>query len=387
MQKIIYADNAATTSVSKQVLDAMLPFLSEQFGNPSSLYSIGREAKEAVDRARKQVANAIGAKPEEIFFTSCGSESDNWALRGVAHAQAAKGKKHIITTEYEHHAVLETVEALAKDGYDITLVKPDGEGIVSPETVEAAIRPDTALVAVMYANNEIGTINPIADIGAVCKKHGVVFFTDAVQAVGHVEIDVAAQNIDLLSLSGHKIHAPKGIGALYIRKGVRVDKLITGGQQERGRRAGTENVPYIVGLGAAIEAATADIAGHNARVTAMRERLIDGLLAIPDTRLNGSRTKRLCGNANVSFEGIEGESLLLWLDMKGICASTGSACASASLDPSHVLLSIGVPVEIAHGSLRVSLGDDNTDEEVDAIVAAVTETVERLRAMSPIYNK
>lgn len=387
MQKLIYADHAATTSVSKPVLDAMLPYLTGRFGNPSSLYSIGRDAKDAVDRARKQVADGIHAKPEEIFFTSCGSESDNWAIKGVLHALKAKGKNHLVTTAYEHHAVLETAEALKKDGYPVTLVQPDSEGIITPEAVEAAIRPETALVAVMYANNEIGTVNPVAEIGAVCKKHGVLFFTDAVQAVGQVEIDVAAQNIDLLSMSGHKIHAPKGVGALYIRKGTRIDSLIHGGQQERGRRAGTENVPYIVGLGAAVEAATADIPGHIARVSALRDQLIDGLLAIPDTRLNGSRTRRLCGNVNVSFEGIEGESLLLWLDMKGICASTGSACASASLDPSHVLLSIGVPAEVAHGSLRLSLSDDNTAEEAKYILEAVRETIEKLRAMSPIYHQ
>ena len=387
MTRIVYADNAATTSTAPSVVKAMLPYFTELYGNPSSLYNVGQEAREGVDRARQQVADAIGALSSEIFFTSGGSEADNWAIKGIAHSLAAKGKKHLITSAFEHHAVLHTMESLQKEGFEVTLLPVYENGIVKPEDVANAIRPDTALVSIMYANNEIGTIQPIPEIGAICRDKGVLFHTDAVQAIGMVDINVKEQNIDLLSLSGHKFHGPKGVGALYCRRGLRFPNLIDGGAQEFNRRAGTENVPGIVGLGAAIQEATADIPGRTARIQAMRDRLIDGVLQIPRSRLNGDHQHRLAGNANFCFEGIEGESLLLMLDAKGIAASSGSACTSGSLDPSHVLLAIGLPHEIAHGSLRISLSDVNTEEDVDAILEALPPIVERLRAMSPLWER
>ena len=387
MKRFVYADNAATTQVSKPVLDAMLPYLSEQYGNPSSLYQFGQTAKSAVEHAREQVAAALGAESNEIYFTSGGSESDNWAIKGIAELLAPKGKKHIITTKFEHHAVLHTAQHLEKQGFEITYLDVHSDGLVRVEEVAAAIRPDTALVTIMYANNEIGTIQPIAEIGKLCHEKGVLFHTDAVQAVGQVHINVKEQNIDMLSLSGHKIHAPKGIGALYIRKGIRFKNLIDGGAQERGRRAGTENTASIVGLGVAIENAVKNIDERAQRLTAMRNRLIDGALKIERSRLNGDREKRLPGNINMCFEGVEGESLLLWMDLKGICCSSGSACTSGSLDPSHVLLAIGLPHEIAHGSLRLSLGDYNTEEDVDYILDQLPEIISYLRKMSPFWER
>ena len=387
MKRFVYADNAATTPVSKKVLDAMLPYYTEYYGNPSSLYSVGRDAKKPLELAREQVAKALGAFSNEVFFTSGGSEANNWAIKGVAHEMAKKGKKHIITSKFEHHAVLHTVEALKKEGFDVTYLEVYHNGLVKPEDVEAAIREDTALVTIMYANNEIGTIQPIPEIGAICKKHQVLFHTDAVQAVGNVPIDVKAQNIDLLSLSGHKLHAPKGVGALYIRRGVRRPNLIDGGAQERGRRAGTENVAGIVGLGVAITEACDTMEERNQRLTKMRDRLIEGASKIERSRLNGDKTHRLPGNFNMCFEGIEGESLLLKLDFAGICASSGSACTSGSLDPSHVLLAIGLPHEIAHGSLRISFSDQNTEEDVDYILEVLPDIVSYLRDMSPLWDE
>ncbi|MDY2988038.1 MAG: aminotransferase class V-fold PLP-dependent enzyme, partial [Oscillospiraceae bacterium] len=350
MKRFVYADNAATTPVSQTVLNAMLPYYTEKYGNPSSLYAVGREAKKALEEARENVANHLGALPNEIFFTSGGSEADNWAIKGVAHELAKKGKKHIITSKFEHHAVLHTTEALEKEGFEVTYLEVYENGIVKPEDVEKAIREDTALVTIMYANNEIGTIQPISEIGAICKKHGVLFHTDAVQAVGNVKINVKEENIDLLSLSGHKLHAPKGVGALYVRRGIRLPNLISGGAQERGKRAGTENVAGIVALSVAMDEAYANLDERNARLIRMRDRLIEGASKIERSRLNGDAVKRLPGNFNMCFEGIEGESLLLKLDFAGICASSGSACTSGSLDPRHVLLAIGLPHEIAHGS-------------------------------------
>lgn len=386
-KRFIYADNAATTAVSEEVLYAMLPHFTKAYGNASSIYKLGRDAQKDVEEARAKVAKAIGADPKEIFFTSCGSESDNWAIKGVAENMAKKGKKHIITSVFEHHAVLHTCEYLEKRGFEVTYIPVSPDGFVSPEDIKNAIREDTALVTIMYANNEIGTIQPIEEIGKICKEKGVIFHTDAVQAVGHVDIDVKKQNIDMLSLSGHKIHAQKGIGALYVRKGIVLPNLIHGGGQERSKRAGTENVPAIVGLGVAIEIATRDISGKNAVITPRRNRLIDGILKLPYTRLNGDRDKRLAGNLNISIEGIEGESMLLMLDMNGICASSGSACTSGSLDPSHVLLSIGLKHEVAHGSLRLSIEEDVTDEDVDYILEVIPKVVERLRSMSPVWEK
>lgn len=387
MQKIIYADNAATTPVSKEVLEEMLPYFSENFGNASTVYSVGRGNKAVIDKARQQVACALGCEASEIYFTAGGSESDNWAIKGIARALKQKGKKHLITTKIEHHAVLHTMDALAKEGFDITLLDVDEYGLVTPLQVEQALRDDTALVSVMYANNEIGTIEPIAEIGEVCHKHGVLFHTDAVQAIGAVEIDVKKQNIDMLSLSGHKFNAPKGIGALYIKKGVNPENLIHGGGQEKGRRAGTENVAGIVGLGKAIEMATADIPSKKAKLEQMRDMLIKDVLTIEKSRLNGHPTKRLAGNANFCFEGIEGEGMLLLLDMFGICASSGSACTSGSLDPSHVLMAIGLPHEIAHGSLRITFSGMNTPEEAVFIAEKIKEVVAKLRAMSPVWNR
>lgn len=381
----IYLDNAATTRVRPEVAAEMMPILTEVYGNASSVHAFGREAKKALEKARSQVAAAIGAKKEEIYFTAGGSESDNWAIKGLAHALRKKGT-HLITTAIEHHAVLHTCQALEKEGFEVTYLPVDEYGLVTPEQVEAAIRPDTILVSVMMANNEIGTIEPVAEIGAVCKKHGVLFHTDAVQAIGHVPVDVKAMNIDLLSLSGHKFYAPKGVGALYIRTGVRPLNLIDGGAQERNRRAGTENLPAIVGMGKAIELICAEMEEDGRRLTALRDKLIAGILEkIPESRLNGHPTRRLPGNVNVSIRYIEGEALLLSLDMAGIAASSGSACTSGSLDPSHVLLAIGLPHEIAHGSLRLSLGHETTEEEIDRVLEELPRIVERLRAMSPLY--
>ena len=387
MERQIYADNAATTQVSQRVLEAMLPYLMGEYGNPSSIYGLGRSARMAVETAREQAAAVLGCLPGEIYFTSCGSESDNWAIKGVAEKMAEKGKKHIITSAFEHHAVLHTCKHLEKLGWQVTYLPVGSEGIVNPADVESAIREDTALVTIMYANNEIGTVQPIPEIGAVCKAHGVYFHTDAVQAVGHVAINVKEQNIDLLSLSGHKIHAPKGIGILYMKNGIGLPNFIDGGGQERNKRAGTENVASIVGLGKALEEANFQMGPRNSRVLAMRDKLIDGLLAIPRTRLNGSREHRLPGNVNISFEGVEGESLLLMLDLKGICASSGSACTSGSLDPSHVLLALGLPHEIAHGSLRLSINEWNTPEDIDYILQVVPEIITKLRAMSPLWER
>lgn len=387
MGRSVYADNAATTAVSAEVLEAMLPFYKEVYGNPSSLYSLGRDAKTALEEARARTAGCLGANANEIYFTSCGSESDNWAVKGAARAQRKKGKNHIITSAFEHHAVLHTCQALEKEGFEVTYLNVHENGIVHPDELEAAITDKTALVTIMYANNEIGTIQPIAEIGAVCKAHGVLFHTDAVQAVGNVEIDVKAQNIDLLSLSGHKFHGPKGTGALYCRKGIRLPNLIDGGAQERGKRAGTENVPGIVGLSVALKDACDTIEERRERLTKMRNRLIDGASKIERSHLNGDRDKRLPGNFNMCFEGIEGESLLLKLDFAGICGSSGSACTSGSLDPSHVLLAIGLPHEIAHGSLRISFSDQNTEEDVDYILEVLPEIVTYLRNMSPLWDE
>lgn len=385
-KRYIYADHAATTAVSDAVLQEMLPYFQEHFGNPSSIYAKGRENERAIMDARARIAKCFGAQPNEIFFTGGGSESDNWAIKGTADRLAAQGKKHIITSVFEHHAVLHTCEFLEKHGFEVTYLPVSPEGLIDPADVEKAIREDTALVTIMYANNEIGTIQPISEIGAVCKKHGVLFHTDAVQAVGNVEIDVKAQNIDMLSLSGHKLHAPKGVGALYIRKGVIVPNLVHGGGQEMGRRAGTENVPGIMGLAKAVELATADIPAKIAKLTPLRNKLIDGILKIEQTRLNGDREHRLCGNVNISIVGIEGESLLLMLDHFGVAASSGSACTSGSLDPSHVLLSLGLKHEVAHGSLRLSFGEEFTEADADYILEVIPQVVERLREMSPMWE-
>lgn len=387
MKKIIYMDNAATTAVSQEALETMMPFFRENFGNPSTIYSVGRNAKKELEIARERVAKALGASPKEIFFTSCGTESDNWAIKGAAFEGLKKGKNHIITSKLEHHAVLHTVQYLEKKGFDVTYLDVDSQGLVNPKDVENAITEKTALVTIMYANNEIGTIEPIEEIGKICKDKGVLFHTDAVQAVGHVPIDVKKQNIDMLSLSAHKFHGPKGIGALYIRKGVRIETFMEGGAQESGKRAGTENTAEIAALGKAIETACTEIEEKNSKLIKKRDKLISELLKIERSRLNGHREKRLPGNVNISFEGIEGESLLLLLDMAGICASSGSACTSGSLDPSHVLLAIGLPHEIAHGSLRLSLDESNTDEEIDFVIAEVSKAVKRLRDMSPLWEK
>lgn len=386
MNKRIYVDNAATTKVTSEVIDAMLPYFSESFGNPSSIYAEGRAVKTAVENARLQVATAIGADPKEIYFTGSGSEADNWALRSTAAALKAKGN-HIITSAVEHHAVLHTCQDLEKQGFEVTYLPVDEYGMVSPDAVKSAIKDTTIMISIMFANNEIGTIMPVAEIGKIAKEAGVIFHTDAVQAVGMVPIDVKEMNIDMLSLTGHKFHGPKGCGALYVRKGVKLTSFITGGAQERMRRAGTENVPGIVGLGKAIELATANIEEKQAKLTKLRDYYIKKVLeTVPYSRLNGHPTERLAGNANISFEFIEGEGLLLSLDMKGISASSGSACTSGSLDPSHVLLSIGLKHEQAHGSLRTSFGEDNTIEEVDYMVNTIAEVVERLRMMSPLYE-
>ncbi|MBR0542722.1 MAG: cysteine desulfurase NifS [Clostridia bacterium] len=383
----VYADNAATTKLSKKALDAMMPYLTETFGNASSLYDIGQQAHQGVKFARQTVADVIGADVNEVYFTSGGSEADNWAIKGVAEVMAKKGKKHLITSAFEHHAVLHTMQKLEKDGFEVTYLPVYENGIVKVEDVKNAIREDTALVSIMYANNEIGTIQPIAEIGAVCREKGVIFHTDAVQAVGHLPIDVKAQNIDMLSMSGHKFHGPKGIGALYMRKGIRIPNLIEGGAQEAGKRAGTEAVYAMVGMATALKEANDNLEENMKKLTALRNRLIDGLLKVESSRLNGDRENRLPGNVNISFEGVEGESLLLYLDLMGVSASSGSACTSGSLDPSHVLLAIGLPHEIAHGSLRLSLCEENTEEEIDYIIESVPPIIERLRSMSPLWER
>ncbi len=383
-QKIIYADNAATTRVLPEVANVMLPILTENYGNPSSLHTVGQSAREILDSSRKTVAQIIGCEPSEVFFTSCGTEADNWAIKGAASVMSSKGKKHIITSKIEHHAVLHTCNSLEKQGFEVTYLDVDKYGTVSPEDVENAIRPDTGLVTIMYANNEVGTIEPIKEIGEICAKHGVLFFTDAVQAVGALDINVKEIGCHMLSASGHKIHAPKGVGMLYIKKGTRIANLIDGGGQERGKRSGTENIAGIAAFAKALEIAV-ETRKNNAELIAKRNRLIEEILTIPHSRLTGHPEKRLPGNASFVFEYIEGESLLLLLDAAGICVSTGSACSSNSLEPSHVLMSMGIPHEIVHGSLRISLGHDITDEEIDYIIKNVKAVVQRLRDMSPIY--
>ncbi len=382
----IYTDNAATTKMSDTALAAMLPCLQDNYGNPSSLHSVGQRAAEALQGARETVARCLGCDPKEIIFTSGGSEADNQAIISAARWGALKGKKHIISTAFEHHAVLHTLKKLEKEGFEVELLPVGTTGTITPEQVAAAIRPDTALVTIMYANNEIGSILPIPEIGAVCREKGVIFHTDAVQAAGHLHIDVKAQNIDMLSLSGHKFHGPKGSGVLYARKGIPLVNIIEGGAQERGKRAGTENLPAIVGMAAALQEACDHIDENAAKVSALRDKLISGLSKIPHSALNGDPVHRLPGNVNFCFEGIEGESLLLLLDAKGICASSGSACTSGSLDPSHVLLAIGRPHEVAHGSLRLSLCEWNTEAEVDIILQEVPRIVEYLRNMSPMWK-
>ena len=382
----IYADNAATTKMSRTAIDAMLKCMEADYGNPSSLYTIGQHAKEILEQARADVAAVINAEPREILFTSGGSEADNQAIRSAAALGQKTGKKHIISTAFEHHAVLHTLKKLEQEGFEVTLLDVHTDGLVRPEEVEAAIREDTCLVTVMFANNEIGTIQPIREIGAICKKHGVLFHTDAVQAVGHVPIDVKADNIDLLSSSAHKFHGPKGTGFLYARKGIRLTNLIEGGAQERGKRAGTENVAGIVGMAAALKEATDNMKKNASHMTALRDRLIEGLSEIEHSALNGDAKKRLPGNVNFCFEGIEGESLLLLLDDRGISASSGSACTSGSLDPSHVLLAIGRVHDVAHGSLRLSIGEDATAEQIEYIIQDVKEVVEYLRGFSPVWR-
>ena len=382
----VYADNAATTQMSRAAIDAMLPYMETIYGNPSSLHSVGQQAAEALQNARERIAACLNASPREIYFTSGGSEADNQAILSAARLGARKGKKHIISTAFEHHAVLHTLKKLEKEGFEIELLPVGAIGTITAQQVKSALRADTCLVTVMYANNEIGSILPIAEIGEVCREAGVLFHTDAVQAAGHVPIDVQAQHIDMLSLSAHKFHGPKGIGVLYARQGVPLTSLIEGGAQERGKRAGTENIPAIMGMAAALEDACAHIDENARKVSALRDRLIAGLSKIPHSALNGDPVNRLPGNVSFCFEGIEGESLLLLLDTKGICASSGSACTSGSLDPSHVLLAIGRPHEVAHGSLRLSLCEWNTDEDVDRILAAVPEVVAYLREMSPMWK-
>ena len=385
MKRFVYADNAATTPVSRAVKEAMLPCFEEFWGNPSSLHQKGREAKEILDGARERIAATLGASADEIYFTSSGSESDNWAIKGAAYRMRKKGRDHIITSKIEHHAVLHTCQALEKEGFRVSYVGVDGDGVVDVEEIRALADEKTALVAIMYANNEIGTIEPIEEITEIAHSVGAYMFTDAVQAVGNVEIDLSKLRVDMLALSGHKLHAPKGIGALFIRKGVVINNLIDGGGQEKRKRGGTENLPYIVGLAKALEIAKERMP-ELSRVEKMRDRLIEGLTSIPYSKLNGHRTNRLPGTVNVGFEFIEGESLLLWLDIAGIAASTGSACSSASLEPSHVLIATGVPHEKAHGSLRLSLSYDNTEEDVDYILENVPAIVEKLRNMSPLWE-
>ncbi len=388
MSKFIYADNAATTSLSPAAFEAMKPYFSEFYGNASSLYKLGGQSQKAVDNARAVIAECINApKPNNIFFVSGGSEADNWALKGAAELGERKNKKHIISSKFEHHAILHTLEYLEKHGFEITLLDVHENGIVSPEELDKAIREDTALVTIMFANNEIGTIQPIKELAQIAHKHNVLFHTDAVQAVGNIPVDVQDLDVDMLSMSSHKFHGPKGMGALYVKKGIRLPNLIHGGAQERGLRAGTENTPGIVGMSVALKEAVEKIPEKNARLEKMRDRLIESLLKIDRSRINGDRIHRLPGNVNMCFEGIEGESLLLMLDLNGICASSGSACTSGSLDPSHVLLSIGLPHEIAHGSLRLTFGDENTEEDIDYIIKTIPPIVERLRSMSPLWEK
>ena len=382
----VYADNAATTSVSKTALDAMMPYLTTLYGNPSSLYSFAQKAKEALEDARKTVADIIGAEPKEIYFTSGGSEADNQAIVSMAKFGALKGKKHLISTKFEHHAVLHTLKQLEKQGFEVTLLDVHEDGVVRLEDVEAAIREDTALVTVMFANNEIGTVQPIKEIGELCRSKGIPFHTDAVQAAGHMPINVKEMNIDLLSMSGHKFHAPKGVGALYARKGMPLFNIIEGGAQERGKRAGTENIPGIVALAAALKESVDNMEANTAKIIPMRDKLFAELSKIPHSKINGSLEHHVPGTVNMCFEGIEGESLLLLLDSKGICASSGSACTSGSLDPSHVLLAIGLPHEVAHGSLRLSIGEYNTMEEIDHIIEVVPGIVEYLRSISPVWE-
>lgn len=384
--KNVYMDYSATTFVKPEVLEEMLPYFTEKFGNPSSFYGISRETKRAIDKAREQVARVLNCLPDEIYFTGGGSEADNWAIKGIASAHKNKGN-HIITTKIEHHAVLHTCEYLEKNGYDVTYLDVNEEGLINLEDLKNAITDKTILVTIMFANNEIGTIQPIKEIGEICREKKVYFHTDAVQAVGNIPVDVKEMNIDMLSLAGHKIYGPKGIGVLYVKKGIKIDNLIHGGGQERNRRAGTENIAAIVGLGKALELAHDNLEEHMNKLIVLREKLIEGLLKIPYTRLNGPRgDKRLPGNVNVCFRFIEGESILLSLDFKGVCASSGSACTSGSLDPSHVLLAIGLPHEIAHGSLRLSMGEGSTEEDVDYVLEVVPPIIERLRNMSPLWD-
>lgn len=385
-QKLIYVDNSATTKMSQAAVDAMLPYLADFYGNPSSLHSVGQRAAEAITLARAQIAACLDCTPQEIYFTSGGSEADNQALLSAAMIGERKGKKHIISTAIEHHAVLHTLRRLQKQGFEVTLLDAHQDGLVRPEELAAAIRPDTCLVSVMFANNEIGTIQPIEEIGRICREKGVMFHTDAVQAVGHIPVSVQKAQADFLALSAHKFHGPKGIGVLYAKKGIPLTNLIEGGAQERGKRAGTENIPAIMGMAAALKEACDHLEENAAKMRTMRDRLIEGLSVIPHSTVNGDRQKRLPGNVNMCFEGIEGESLLLLLDDKGICASSGSACTSGSLDPSHVLLAIGLPHEVAHGSLRLSLSEENTMDEMEYIIKAVPEVVSYLRAISPIWH-
>jgi len=384
-KRFVYADNAATTAMSRTCVDAMLPYMTEHYGNPSSVYGIGRTAKAALEDARAKVAAAINAEPNEIYFTGCGTESDNWALKGVCEARGSKGK-HIIASSIEHHAITHTLDSLVKRGFEVTYLKSDEYGDIDLDELRAAIREDTILITVMAANNEIGTILPIAEIGAIAREKGIIFHTDAVQAAGHIPLDVKAMNIDLLSISGHKFHGPKGVGALYIRRGVRIPPYMHGGGQERRFRSGTENVAGIVGMAAALTEAVENLEETSARVSKMRDRLIRELLKIPYTRLTGDPVNRLPGTASFVFECIEGESLVLMLDMFGICASSGSACSSASLDPSHVLMAIGLPHEVAHGSLRLSIDETTTEEDIDYIIETVPTIIERLRSMSPLWE-
>ncbi len=383
----VYADNAATTKLSENALNVMMPFMKEIYGNPSSLHTAGQQAKEYLEQAREDIADLIGAKPREIYFTSGGSEGDNQAIRTAAYIGAKKGKKHIISSKFEHHAVLHTLSALEKEGFSVTLLDVYSEGIVKPEDVENAITEDTCLVTIMTANNEIGTVQPITEIGEICRKKGVLFHTDAVQAVGHIPVHVNDMNVDMLSASAHKFHGPKGIGFLYVKSGIPLKNMIEGGAQERGKRAGTENMPAIIGMAAALKEAVDNLDENAKKISAMRDRLIDGLQGIERSRINGDLAHHLPGTLNMCFEGIEGESLLLLLDRRGICASSGSACTSGSLDPSHVLLSIGVPVEIAHGSLRLSISEYNTMEEMEHIIKSVPEVVLYLRSISPVWEK
>ena len=383
----VYADNAATTAVSKTALDAMMPYLTDYYGNPSSLYAFAQKAKEALEEARATVASIIGAEPREIYFTSGGSEADNQAIVSMAKFGALKGKKHLISTKFEHHAVLHTLKALEKQGFEVTLLDVHEDGIVRLEDLEAAIREDTALVTIMFANNEIGTIQPIKEIGELCRSKGIPFHTDAVQAIGHIPVNVKEMNIDLLSMSGHKFHAPKGVGVLYAKRGLPLFNIIEGGAQERGKRAGTENIPGIVALAAALKESVEHMEENTAKIIPMRDKLFAELSKIPHSKINGSLEHHVPGTVNMCFEGIEGESLLLLLDAKGICASSGSACTSGSLDPSHVLLSIGLPHEVAHGSLRLSIGEYNTMEEIDHIIESVPPVVEYLRSISPVWEE